>query len=163
LEFDRDLVDVYPGDIRQNPDLYTNIGVGWAGIIKSTTAVENPDGTIHALTTFEHHYYDWQPETSLGGSQVSVSARGEGLFSTEAVFRRNGPDASLAAVETFAKPGSLAIVYGVPEKIEDGTIILKYRFLRVIPPGSYSISQFDYGRFGEPIRYLDAPPAAPKS
>jgi len=164
LEFERDVLDVYPGDIRQNLDLYTNVGVGWAGIIKSTKAEGGADGMIHAVTTFEHRYYDWQEEAGLyGGARLSVSPRGEGLFRTEAVFRRNKPGAGLSAVERFASPGSLAIVYGVPEKVEDGTVVLKYRFLRVIPPGDYSISQFDYGRFGERIRYMDTPPAAPKS
>lgn len=153
-EFDRDLVDVYPGDIRQDPNLYTNVGVGWAGIIKSCKPVVQPDGTIHAVTTLEHRYYDWQQQTGLCGGGLSVSPRGEGLFQTDAVFRRNEPGAGVAAVQKSLAPGSLAIVYGVPETVADGTVVLKYRYIRVFAPGDFSISDFDYGRFGDPVRYL---------
>ncbi|MGD1086062.1 MAG: hypothetical protein ABSA47_15105 [Verrucomicrobiota bacterium] len=162
LEYARDILDVYPGDIRRNPDLYTNIGVGWAGVIQSARATNGPDGLIHAVTTFEQRYFDWEQDSHWGGARLSVSPRGEGLFRTEIVLRRAAPDADLASAEQFASPGSLAIVYGVPEAVEDGVVILKYRYLRVIPPDQYSISRFDYGRFGEPVRYLGNPPPAPK-
>jgi hypothetical protein len=163
LEFDRDIVDVYPGDIRQNLDLYTNIGVGWAGIIQSISTEPQPDGTVRSTMTFEHRYYDWQEEKWLGGGQLSIAPRGEGLFTTEAVFRFFDSSVSPAAVKDFASPGSLAIVYGVPQKVENGIVILKYRYLRVIPPKDFTISQFDYGRFDEPIRFMENPAATPKS
>lgn len=164
LEFERDVLDVYPGDIRQNLDLYTNVGVGWAGIIKSTKAEGGADGMIHAVTTFEHRYYDWQEEAGLyGGARLSVSPRGEGLFRTDWVLRRNEPEAGSADAESFAGPGKLAIVYGVPEKVEDGTVVLRYRFLRVVDADDYSTNKFDYGRFGEPFRYIDYLPGTPGS
>ena len=61
-----------------------------------------------------------------------MSPRGEGLFRTDWVLRGNGPEAGTEAAESFASPGKLAIVYGVPEKVEDGTVVLRYRFLRVV-------------------------------
>jgi hypothetical protein len=161
LEYARDILDVYPGDIRRNPDLYTNIGVGWAGIITAVQATNGPDGLIHAVTTFDQRYYDWEQATRWGRARLSVSPRGEGLFRAEIVLRRAVPDADIADAQSFASPGSLAIVYGVPESVQDGIVVLKYRYVRVIPPDQYSISQFDYGRFGEPVRYLGNPPAAP--
>jgi deoxyribonuclease-4 len=94
---------------------------------------------------------------NLHGGSVEmrpVSPRGEGLFQTDAVFRRNEPGAGVAAVQKSLAPGSLAIVYGVPETVADGTVILQYRYIRVFAPGDYSISDFDYGRFGDPVRYL---------
>jgi hypothetical protein len=155
-EFNRDLLDIYPGDIRQDPNLYTNVGVGWAGIIKSSKAVVAPDGTIHATATFDHRFYDWQQEKglSVSGQGVNVSPRGEGLFQTEAVYRPNEPGAGIANVEKKLSVGNLAIVYGVPETVADGTIVLKYRYIRVLEPGDFSISEYDYGRFGTPVRYL---------
>jgi hypothetical protein len=162
MEYTRDILDVYPGDIRRNPDLYTNIGVGWAGIITSVQVKDGPEGLIHAVTTFEHRYYDWEQATRWGRARVSVSPRGEGAFRTEVVLRRTDPDADIAAAQSFARPGSLAIVYGVPVAVEDGVVVLKYRYLRVIPPDQYAISRFDYGRFGEPVRYLGNPPVAPQ-
>ncbi len=161
-EMKRDMLDVYPGDIRRNPELYTHAGVGWAGIITRTEAAAGPDGLIHAVTTFEHHYFDWEEDHRLGDIQLHLSPRGEGLFRTEWVLRRNDPAAGSAAAEDYASPGKLAIVYGVPEKVDNGTVVLRYRFLRVVEAADYNTNKFDYGRFGEPIRYVDHPPGQPK-
>jgi hypothetical protein len=162
-EMKKDILDVYPNDIRGNPDLHTNAGVGWAGIITRTEAVTGPDGLIHAVTTFEHHYFDWQEDRRFGHIQLHLSPRGEGLFRTEWVLRRNDPAAGREAAESFASPGKLAIVYGVPEKVEDGTVVLRYRFLRVVEAEDYGTNKFDYGRFGEPFRYIHNPPGTPSS
>ena len=78
-------------------------------------------------------------------------------------MRRNDPEAGKEAAESFAGPGKLAIVYGVPEKVENGTVVLRYRFLRVVEAEDYSTNKFDYGRFGEPIRYVTQPPGKPNS
>jgi hypothetical protein len=162
-EMNKDMLDVYPGDVRHNLDLYTNAGVGWAGIILHTEAKTGADGLIHAVTTFEHHYFDWEEDRYLGDVQLNLSPRGEGLFRTDWVLRRNDPEAGSAAAESYAGPGKLAIVYGVPEKVENGTVVLRYRFLRVVDADDYSTNKFDYGRFGEPFRYLDNLPGTPGS
>jgi hypothetical protein len=162
-EMDRDMLDVYPGDIRRNQESYTNVGVGWAGIITHTEAAPGPDGLIHAVTTFEHHYFDWQEDHRFGDIRLNLSPRGEGLFRTEWALRRNDAEAGKEAAESYAGPGKLAIVYGVPERVENGTVVLRYRFLRVVNAEDYCTNKFDYGRFGEPIRYIDNPPGTPKS
>jgi len=162
-EMKHDLLDVYPGDIRRNLELYTNAGVGWAGIITRTDAETGPDGLIHAVTTFEHHYFDWEEDRRLGNIRLNLSPRGEGLFRMEWVLRRTGPEAGREAAESFASPGKLAIVYGVPEKVENGTVVLRYRFLRVVEAEDYSTNKFDYGRFGEPFRFIGRPTGQPKS
>jgi hypothetical protein len=162
-EMKKDMLDVYPGDIRRNLELYTNAGVGWAGIILRTEAETGADGLIHAVTTFEHHYFDWEEDCHFGGVQLNISPRGEGLFRTDWVLRRKNAEAGGAAAESFASPGKLAIVYGVPEKVENGTVVLRYRFLRVVDADDYNTNRFDYGRFGEPFRYIDNPPGQPKS
>ncbi len=160
-EIIKDKLDIYPGDIRQNLDLYTNAGVGWAGIILHTDAETGKDGLIHAKTTFEHHYFNWEEDRCFGEVQLNVSSHGEGLFCTDWVLRRNDPMAGSDAAESFASPGKLAIVYGVPEKVEDGTVVLRYRYLRVVDMDDYNIDRFDYGRFGEPFHPIDIPPAQP--
>jgi len=162
-EIKKDSLNVYPGDVRRNLELYTNDGVGWAGIIVRTEAKMGADGLIHAVTTFEHHYFDWLEDRGFGGAQLNVSPRGEGLFRTDWVLRGNGPEAGTEAAESFASPGKLALVYGVPEKVEDGTVVLRYRYLRVVDEDDYNTNRFDYGRFGEPFRSVDNPPAKPKS
>jgi hypothetical protein len=161
VEMKQDLLDVYPADIRRNPELYTNTAVGWAGIIRHTEAVTGPDGLIHAVTTFEHHYFDWQEDRRFGRIQLNLSPRGEGLFRADWVLRRTDAAAGGAAAESFAGPGKLAIVYGVPERVENGTVVLRYRFLRVVEAEDYNTNKFDYGRLGEPFRYIDNPPAKP--
>jgi len=161
-EMERDMLDVYPADIRQNLDSYTGTGVGWAGIITRTDARMGPDGLIHAVTTFEHHYFSWQEDRRFGHIRVNLSPRGEGLFRTEWVLRRTNPAAGKDAAESFAGPGKLAIVYGVPEKVEDGTVVLRYRFLRVVEAEDYSTNKFDYGRLSEPFRYIANLPGTPR-
>ena len=162
-EMKRDMLDVYPGDVRRNLDLYANTGVGWAGIITRTEAQTGPDGLIHAVTTFEHRYFDWEEDHRFGRIHLNLSPRGEGLFRTEWVLRPSDPAVGGAAAESLAGPGKLAIVYGVPEKVDGGTVVLRYRFLRVVEAGAYSTNKFDYGRFGEPFRYIDNPAGKPKS
>ena len=162
-EMKRDLLDVYPGDIRRNLELYTNTGVGWAGVIIRTDAETGPDGLIHAVTTFEHHYFDWEEDRRPGNIQLNLSPRGEGLFRAGWVLRGKGAAADGAAAERLAGPGKLAIVYGVPEKVEAGTVFLRYRFLRVVDAADFNTNRADYGRFGEPFRYIDNPPGKPKS
>ena len=162
IENDKDLLDIYPGDIRRNLDLYTNVGVGWAGIVVKTTARDGADGLIHATTTFDHHYFDWQQDRNVHGIQLSLSPRGEGPFRTEWVLNRADTGVSPAAAIAFASPGTLAIVYGVPLRVDDGTVVLKYRYLRIISPEHYTTNEFDYGRFGEPFRYIDNPPVPAK-
>jgi hypothetical protein len=160
-EMERDLLNVYPGDIRRNLDLYADTGVGWAGIILRTEAATGPDGLIHAVTTFEHHYFDWEEDHRPGHIQLNLSPRGEGLFRTEWELRRADAEAGGAAAESYAGPGKLAIVYGVPVGVEGGTVVLRYRFLRVVEPPDFNTNKFDYGRFGEPFRYIDNPPGKP--
>jgi hypothetical protein len=161
-ENDRDMLDVYPGDVRRNLNVYANVGVGWAGIILRTDARFGGDGLIHAVTTFEHHYYDWQEDSHSGKMQLSVSPRGEGIFRTEWTLRRDNPDASLTEAENYASPGKLAIVYGVPERVEKDTVVLRYRYLRLFAPGEFKTNEFDYGRFGEPFHYIDYAAGKPK-
>ena len=162
-EMKSDLLDVYPGDIRRNLALYSNAGVGWAGIVVHTEASTGADGMIHARTTFEHHYFNWKEDRRFGRGPLTLSPRGEGLFRTDWVLRGNGAVGGAEAAENFASPGKLAIVYGVPEKVEDGTVVLRYRFLRMVDEDGFNTNRLDYGRFGEPFRYIDNPPGQPKS
>jgi hypothetical protein len=158
-EMDRDQLDVYPGDVRRDIDLYSSNGVGWAGIILRTEARQGSDGYIHAVTTFEHHYFDWEEDHHLGEKQFNLSPRGEGLFRTEWVLQRTDANVGADAAESYASPGKLAIVYGMPEKVDNDTVVLKYRYLRVIGEDEFNTNRFDYGRFGQPFRYIDGTPA----
>ena len=83
------------------------------------------------------------------GVTLFVSPRGEGLFRAKWRMDKVGRDATAASAEKYAGPGKLALVYGVPEKVNaDGTVVLKYRYLRILGADQFSTNQFDYGRFG---------------
>jgi hypothetical protein len=158
IEFARDRLDVYPDDIRKNPAAYAGVGVVWAGIIRSTDAREEDDGgRIVADTVFEHHYYNGVEYNTGHDIQLFVSPRGEGLFRVKWHLDKVGDNATADSAEEYAAPGKLALVYGVPEKVNaDGTVVLRYRYLRILGADQFSTNQFDYGRFGQPRRLLQS-------
>ncbi len=141
---------------RKDPAAHAGAAVAWAGIIRSTDAREAPEGDkIVADTVFEHHYFDWVQDHNGHDVKLSISPRGEGLFRAKWQLDKTGQAASAASAEAYAGPGKLAIVYGVPEKVDaDGTVVLKYRFLRILGADHFTTNEFDYGRLGEPFRVI---------
>jgi len=148
------MLDIYPDDIRANPGQYANTVVAWAGIIRSTDAEDIGSNIVHAVTILDHHYFDWEEDRMVNWQKLLISPRGEGTFRTEWDLRKKTPDASVNDVLKFAAPGKLAIVYGVPQTNEDNVVVLKYRYLRIVDNIHFSTNEFDYGRFGEPFRYI---------
>jgi hypothetical protein len=161
IEYANDRPDIYPEDVRKNIDRYTNTAVAWAGIIQSTDARdEDIGGKINANTIFAHHYYDWVQEDK-DGIRLVVSPRGEGFFRTDWHLRKIEPDADSSNAEKFAAKGKLAIVYGVPKSVDDdGTVVLEYRFLRIVGRDHFTTNEVDYGRSGEPFRPVRMPNSA---
>ena len=154
LEYHRSLIDLYPDDVRRNLDQYTNTVVAWSGVIHDTEAHEGTNGMFVATTTIEHKYYEWEVDHSAGGEKINLSLRGEGTFRIEWPVHRREAKATSADAEEYAGPGKMIIVYGIPDGIEDNTIILKYHFLRVLDKDHFTMTQYDYGRFGQPVHYI---------
>ncbi len=156
IEFANDRLDVYPDDVRKTPVTHTNAPVAWVGIIRSTDAFEESSGdTIVAETVFEHHYFDWVQDGKGGSVRLNVSPGGEGLFRTRWHLDKTQPEATAASAEKYAGKGKLAVVYGIPETVEsNGTVVLKYRYLRVLDKEHFDTNVFDYGRMGESFRVL---------
>jgi hypothetical protein len=156
IEFCYDRLDVYPDDIRKDLNAHTNVPVAWTGIILSTDAYEENTGDkIVADTVFEHHYFDWVQDGHGRGVKLSVSLRGEGLFRTSWHMNKTEIESSAANAEKFAAKGKLAIIYGMPESIDaNGTVVLKYRYLRILDQAHFTTNDLDYGRMGDPIRVL---------
>jgi hypothetical protein len=154
VEYKRARLEVYPDDVRKNLDQYTNTPVAWVGVIRSTVAEENDSGgRITAESTFEHHYFDWEQDTDPD-LNLLVSPRGEGSFTCKWELRKKTMDASAYDAEKFARKGKLAIVYGVPESVkDDGTVVLKYAYLRIVDRANFNTNYLNYGRLGvEPFR-----------
>jgi hypothetical protein len=154
IEYRKAMLDVYPEDVRQHLDQYTNSIVAFAGIIRSSDAYVTDDpAIIRVESTFEHHYFDWQEDRLFCRQHLLPSPRGEGLFRTDFLLRKKRPDVSLADAEKYAAPGKLAIVFGTPEIVQDCVVVLKYRYIRIINK-NFRTDQFDYGRFGEPFQWI---------
>lgn len=151
IEFAHDRLDVYPDDVRKAPATLLGTPVVWAGVILNSDAHEmDQGGKIMVDSTFEHHYFDWVQDTKDGDLMLSVSPRGEGRFKARWYLDRTIYGVSAHHAEKFAKPGRLALFYGVPEKIDpDGTVVLKYHYLRMIGMDHFTTNDFNYGRLGE--------------
>lgn len=169
LEFANDRLDVYPDDVRKNPTNFAGVPMVWAGIIRSIDATEEDTGSkIRAKTVFEHHYFDWVEDKGGRHLQLAVSPRGEGMFRATWFMNKTVFDATAADAEKFAAPGDLVIFYGQPEKVDaDGTVDMRYRYLRVIDRDHFNTNEFDYGRLGEPFYTIhpadkSKAPAAPQ-
>ena len=143
--------DIYPEQVRTHLEQYTNTVVAWAGIILDTDTDNATNGLIQASSILEHHYYDWEADRRLGQEHIYLSPKGEGRFRIVWHLRQNDPSANANTAREFAGPGQLALVYGVPKAVEDGVVVLQYRYLRVIGQG-FDTNTFDYGRFGTPVR-----------
>jgi len=158
IEFRNDRLDVYPEDVRKDPARYAKLRVAWAGIIVSNDATEeDSNGRIRMDTV----YFDWEQDESLGGARLLISPRGEGLFRMRWRMIRKDPGASDVDALKYAAPGKLAIVYATPESVaDDGAIVLRYHYIRILDPAHFSANELDYGRIGEPFHPIDARPRA---
>jgi hypothetical protein len=156
LEYHQAHLDVYPEEVRKVPARYAKMRVAWAGIIVSNDATdEDFAGKIRMDTVFEHHYYDWEQNRHEGGMRLLISPRGEGRFRMRWQMSRKDNEATYADAMKYAAPGSLAIVYGTPESLdENGTIVLRYHYIRVLGPAHFRENELDYGRKGEPYRAI---------
>lgn len=144
-EFDRAERDVYPDDVRENPEDYESTVVAWPGTILESTIEEREDN-IEAIFLLEHHYYDWLEDFSIQREKVFLSPRGEGLFTTSCLLKK---DADLAEIRDASAPENMAIVYGTPDRIEDDVVVVKSTYIRAIDRQWYTTEILDYGRLDE--------------
>jgi hypothetical protein len=161
IEYHHSHLDVYPNEVRKAAAPYAKVRVAWAGIIVSNDATdEDFNGKIRMDTVFEHHYFDWEQNRQEGGVRLLISPRGEGRFRLRWRMSRKEDDASSTDAMKYAAPGKLAIVYGTPESVdEDGTIVLRYHYIRILAPAQFRANELDYGRRGERYRAIKAAPS----
>jgi hypothetical protein len=160
IEFRNDRPDIYPDDVRKNLTYYSKVRVAWAGIIVSNVATEEDmNGKIRMETLFANHYFDWTQDEHPHGVCLLISPRGEGSFRMRWHVDRKDPDANSDDAMKYAAPGKLALVYGTPESVDDdGTIVLRYHYIRILGPSHFTASEVDYGRLGETFHPYDAKP-----
>jgi hypothetical protein len=154
-ELGRASIEVTPDMVRAHLEDYTNTIVAWAGVLKKTEAFEDgKDSQIRAISLLEHRYYDWVRDRSKSKATHEISTRGQGLFRVEWYSNRRILESSADDVEWFAEPEKVAVVYGIPEKVEpDGTVVLKYRYLRIFKEKEVDARTVDFGGATDPFRY----------
>jgi hypothetical protein len=142
--------DVFPGDVRQKPDSFTNTLVAWTGIITNIEYFTNLSPRIVRFTAV-HHYFDWVEDFGIQRERFFLSPRGEGAFAVRW-------DAQSPADQKFVDQfnlGDMLIAYGYPTVIRTNYIGLNPTLnLRVIKPQWFRTDTLDYGRPGEPAKAL---------
>ncbi|MCD6051346.1 MAG: hypothetical protein K0Q55_2750 [Verrucomicrobia bacterium] len=142
--------DVFPNDVRQHPDAFTNTLVAWTGVI-TNIAFFNDGSSRVARVTAEHHYFDWIEDKSIQRERFFLSPRGEGAFA--AAWRAGTPDEQ-KFLGQFAV-GDMLIAYGHPSLIRSNVVgLYPTQNLRAIKPQWYRTDILDYGRPGEPSKIL---------
>jgi hypothetical protein len=142
--------DVFPNDVRQHPESFTNTLVAWTGIISNLEYFTNPSPRIVRFTAV-HHYFDWIEDDSIQREKFFMSPRGEGDFAVQ--WMAQSPD-DQKFVDQFAV-GDMLIAYGYPTVVRTNFIGLNPALnLRAIKPQWFRTDILDYGRPGEPGKVL---------
>jgi len=142
--------NVFPNDVRQNPDSYTNTLVAWTGIITNIEYFTNPAPRMVRFTA-EHHYFDWVEDISIQRERFFLSPRGEGSFAVQWIAESSEDQ---KFVDQFAV-GDMIVAYGYPTVIRTNYIGLNSTMnLRAFKPRWFRTDILDYGRPGEPSRIL---------
>jgi len=133
--------DVFPQDVRQNPERFKNTLIVWTGIIKRIERVQHNSSPFVRFIV-EHHYFDWIEDFGAQRERFFVSPRGEGYFT--AIWPDSEED--FPFLEQFSV-GDFLIAYGYPSVIYNETVGLEpTQNLRAIKPRWYRTDVLDYGR-----------------
>lgn len=132
--------DIFPRDVRAEPERYRSQLVLWSGVIVGRRVRHAPEGDVLELL-IEHHYWDWTEHYEHGGENVFLSPRGEGLFGC------SFPSSDTHQEWASAEEHEMAIVYGVPDGItDDGVVQLHCAVLRSLRQEFYTTAARNYGR-----------------
>jgi len=141
---------VFPNDVRQKPDGFTNALVAWTGVITNIEYLAAPPPRFVRFTAV-HHYFDWIEDISIQRERFFLSPRSEGAFAVQWIAQT--PD-DQKFVDQFAV-GDMLIAYGYPTVVRSSYIGLNPSLnLRAIKAQWYRTDVLDYGRPGEPTKVL---------
>jgi hypothetical protein len=134
--------EVYPDDVRREPERHAKTFVAWVGILKKYEASRARGGT-DLWFDLEHRYFDWIEDFGLQPERLFISPRGEGAFRATWSLP---PDAYDRLGQNLHE-GDLIVVYGYPSQIQDGVVgIHPTEYVRLLPRVAYSDKKLDYGR-----------------
>ncbi len=139
----------FPNDARNDVERYQTKLVAWPGLITEVKSIQK-DGAYFTRIVVEHHYYDWILDHSIQKEKYFLSPRGEGVFTT--LCRSKLKDENVTR-----DLNNMLIVYGKPEKVEDGMLYVTCDYAAFIKREWVRTDVFDYGRPGEPVKGLNVP------
>jgi hypothetical protein len=145
--------DVFPDDVRKQPERFKDVLVVWTGVIRSIDYFN--DGTSRvARITASHAYFDWIEDRGIQRERFFLSPRGEGEFAV--AWRAESPP-ERQFVDQFAV-GDFIVAYGKPASVRDGVVgFFPTENIRAIKPEWFRRDVLDYGRPGEPVKRLKTP------
>jgi hypothetical protein len=148
--------DVYPDDVRRNPQACAGTLVAWTGVITNIEYFTNISPRLVRFTA-DHRYFDWQEDSGRENGRFELSSRGEGAFAVQWVAQT---PYDLKFVYQFAV-GDMLIAYGYPTIIRSNYIGLNpSKNLRAIKPEWYTSDVPDSGRSGESTGSVGEPASA---
>ena len=147
---------IYPSDILQRPDEYRDSLLVWAAVIDSGQNVQSPSGFAVFLFA-SHRFFDWIEDRGAQRERFFLSPRGEGtillaLPAKDTVER--------AEIGSEYPPRTMIVAYGYPRVVERPGVRLIHllvAFLQPYPIATYRQDVLEYGRPGEPIKFLSPP------
>jgi hypothetical protein len=137
--------DVYPNDVRPEPERFKRATLAWAGIV--TEVMAEAERSAFVELTIAHHYWDWMEDHSTPKAKAFLSPRGEGMFVCHAE-RTSVMDADVR--------GALVIAYVRPLVMKDG-LLHAACIVRLYPRDTYATDVLDYGRGGSDLKVLRVP------
>ena len=147
-------LDVYPDDVRRDPQSYAGTLVAWAGVVQSAKVVQLPHGPALVLIV-THHYFDWIEDHGTQKEIYFLSPRGEGNFVIAAPIaldrledaRKDAPD----------HVGKMLVAVGRPDAelgAGDQIVFASEAFV-LFKDGAFRTDWIDYGRPGEPMKRVE--------
>lgn len=141
--------NIYPKQVFENPDLYRNEFVAWAGIVKEINLFESRSGPA-ATILVEHHYFDWIEDHGGQREQFFLSPKGEGNFGIVL-----GPTEFDKDIKVRIPIGTMVVAIGKTKVMSDAArkqlyVLTEYR--QFIDKKAYRMDVYDYGREGEPFK-----------
>ena len=150
-EWEQSLYDVadrsvWPDDVRNSFEDYSDTKVAWTGIVENFSVDESFDEYNVLWLYAKHHYYDWI-EDLFYSTPILLSPSGEGHFVTYWVLNKQADLTSL----TEDLKDMLIIAYGTPFQIsddEDKDVYISGEYVRFIDDIYVNPNWLDYGRGG---------------
>jgi hypothetical protein len=135
--------NIWPDDVRQNIEDYTEEMIGWAGVVEQYRINNN----IVQLT-LRHHFYDWIEDYGYARGPILLSSSGEGIIIGDYIL---WPDITENQMNEFVKDliGDCIIIYGYPVKItENNEVVIDTKYARRISKRHIDPGWRNYGRQG---------------